>query len=231
MRRPALAFAAAFFLSVPAHALTNYEKIHELFLKGDYAAAERAAGAYLSDPRAKNSDDVLRLQALSLAKLGRGAEARERLRRLERSGLESTARAEAAVSVADSYFQDGLWTSAHASYKRALEKFPEIEEASYVRARLAESAARMPGPSHGVLRQQSVEERPFFTVQVGSFGRERNARALEERLRRGRFDAFTVSEAADGLHRVRVGRLESREEAAALEAKLREKGYPTKILP
>ncbi len=162
-RAPAWA-ALVLFCSASAQAAPpdRYEKIHELFLRGDYVAAERDAAAYLDDPRAAKSDDVLYLQALSLVKLGRGSEAREKLRRLERSARAGEQRAAAAVSTADSYYQEGIYNSAYESYKYVLEKFPAAEESAYVRERLAGSAARM-NPLDGrqartSLGQRSIEE-------------------------------------------------------------------------
>jgi cell division protein FtsN len=139
------------------------------------------------------------------------------------------------VATADSYFEEGIYSSAQESYRRALEKFPEADEAPYVRERLAESSARLAAPlsarQASVLRQQALEETSLFSVQVGSFANERNASALEARLKRGSFDAYVQGGAAGGPYRVRVGRFDSRDDAAALADRLKQKGYPTKIVP
>ena len=78
---------------------------------------------------------------------------------------------------------------------------------------------------------RSLEETPVYTVQVGSFARERNASTLVNRLKRLSYDAYLEKDPIQNKCRVRVGRLQSRTEAEGLESKLRREGYPTKIYP
>ena len=77
----------------------------------------------------------------------------------------------------------------------------------------------------------TAEEGGFFTVQVGSFASGNNAADLLNKLRDESYDAYIERPSGKRMYRVRVGRLASREEAAALEARLKKDGYPTRIFP
>jgi DedD protein len=63
-----------------------------------------------------------------------------------------------------------------------------------------------------------------FTVQVGSFGEEANARAERDRLRGAGFTAFVEPASAQGraIYRVKVGPVSERTEAERLRDRIRE---------
>jgi tetratricopeptide (TPR) repeat protein len=215
-----------------------YEKIHESFLKDDHAGVVRLAHEYLSGSRNKpNREDVRYLEALSLVKLGRGEEARAKLKELERDFDAAEDRAGAAVSRADSLFHEGDLAAAASAYDEALRKYPQTEQKSYVTERLKELGDRQGrtlGPMVIVLDEPKAAEPVAgapFTVQVGSFANERNARALVYKLNRRKFDAYLEMDGADRMYRVRVGKVTSRQDALLLEARLKKEGYPTKIYP
>jgi cell division septation protein DedD len=87
-----------------------------------------------------------------------------------------------------------------------------------------------PPPQTTQLKQVAFEERPFYSVQVGSFSKEENAKALVEKLIAAHYDAYLAPDAGKtGMIRVRVGKTESRPAAEILEEKLKKEGYPTKI--
>ena len=73
----------------------------------------------------------------------------------------------------------------------------------------------------------------FFTVQVGAFANKANAQKLADELSDKGFDAYVESfdKGITSLYRVRVGKFSSREEAEAVESRLSEQDYPTKIFP
>lgn len=87
-----------------------------------------------------------------------------------------------------------------------------------------------PAPAFTPLRQTAVEEVPQFSVQVGSFSKQKNAQSLLHQLSESKYRAF-IDTTLPALYRVRVGPLESREEAVRLETVLKKDGYPTKICP
>jgi rare lipoprotein A len=64
-----------------------------------------------------------------------------------------------------------------------------------------------------------VQEKECWWVQVGAFGDRKNARRAEKRLDDAGETAI-VMESPDGLHRVRVGPLEKRDEAEATRSRI-----------
>lgn len=216
----------------------SYEKIVESFLKEDFAGTERSAARYLArSPRNAAYDEISYFRALSLMKLARFEEARPILSSLEEEAFDPAIRSQAAFSLGDSYYFKNLRAQADAHYQEALRKYPDADEAQTIRKVLGiSSAARPETPPAGMSpasfsRQWATEEVPLYTVQVGSFARERNAERLLNKLLRNRYDAYISHEEASSHFRVRVGRLPAAEEARMLEDRLKKDGYPTKIFP
>lgn len=216
----------------------SYEKIVESFLKEDFAGTQRLAAHYLArSPRNAAYDEVSYFRALSLMKLERFEEARPILSSLEEEALDPAIRSQAAFSLGDSYYFNNFRSQADAQYQEALRKYPDADEASTIRRVLGFSNTAGPGPVPGGLppgsssRQWVTEEIPLYTVQVGSFARERNAERLLNKLLRNHYDAYISRDGTPSHFRVRVGRLPAVEEARMLEDRLKKDGYPTKIFP
>ncbi len=213
----------------------SYEAVQESFLREDYSGTEKLSRKYLSGRDKSHFYEALSLEALSLLKLGRFSEARNELHEIERSSQTEDLRSQAAVSIGDSYYLQNDVSSAYQSYQAALKKFPETGEAPYVQSRLAELSKKLGrtiAASKPVsLRQAFVEESPFYSVQVGSFSKERNARVLIQKLARQKYEAYLDGHSLAGLFRVRVGKLAVREAAESLESRLKKDGYVTQIYP
>ncbi len=104
-----------------------------------------------------------------------------------------------------------------------------IIKLGYTSTPAAVPIAFTPTPT-GPLKQLTFEEIPIYSVQVGSFSKVENAKATVEKLTRAHYDAYLMHDTAKpGMIRVRVGKVESRNAAQALEARLKKEGYPTKI--
>jgi cell division septation protein DedD len=217
--------------SSPSSASAEYERVQKRFLSGDDAGAQRDADAFLRRGSAPEEqiETVRYLRALSRLKTGRASEARQELEMLEKGASSRERRAAAAVSVGDALLAEGEREAARRQYESAASRYAGQDDAKLARARLAEGGFASPAPAARPLRQRATEEAASFSVQVGSFSRERNAAALLDRLA-PRYDAYLSRDGA-GLYRVRVGRLKSRAEAAELERGLRREGYATKIVP
>lgn len=235
------------------HPAVSYAEIQESFLREDYSEAERLSENYLSGSDRSRADEVLYMRALSLLKLGRAPEARNVLNEVERTARSADLKSQAAVSIGDSYYLQNDVSNAYQSYAMVLKKYPGSDETPYVQNKIAElskktgnSVTELPAKSlkrdlampraHAASKpvsfhQGSVEESPFYAVQVGSFSKERNARLLMQRLARSKYDAYLDNRVRDGLFRVRVGKFANREDAAALEYRLKKDGFPTKIRP
>ncbi len=86
---------------------------------------------------------------------------------------------------------------------------------------------------NGIARQL-LEEKQYFTVQVGAFTEKPRAEQLvNDLIRRKEYAYMIETKSPDGklFYRVRVGHLTALKDAQALEAKLSGFGYPTRIYP
>lgn len=209
-----------------------YAKMRESFLNKDYVSADKFGTQYLSLNRGKaNTDDVLYLQALSLIKLGRMAEARDVLASLENSSSSANGKASASASAADTYFYEKQYASAYEAYEKTMAKYPQSDQTVYLHSRLSELSEKLGKTAVSPLGQVAVEETGIFSVQVGSFTHEQNAKALSKKLNATGFESFITTDQVHHLYRVRVGKAVSREEAAATANKLKKAGYSTRIYP
>ncbi|MCX5713504.1 MAG: SPOR domain-containing protein [Candidatus Omnitrophica bacterium] len=74
----------------------------------------------------------------------------------------------------------------------------------------------------------------YYSVQVGSFAKDTNAKSLTQKLITKGYPAFIEEVDVPGQEkafRVKVGKLKSIKEAKELENKLAQDGYPTRICP
>ncbi len=185
-----------------------YEQIEESFLKEDFPSVVRLAQQFLSThSRNEQSDEVQYLEALSLIKMNRLSEGREKLIQLKQQSFSAEMKVRVASSLADSYsFLSGPGPNAFTG----------------------------PGPKVGAsvpLHQMGLEENYFFSVQVGSFSKQPNAERILNRLIRNHYEAYLDKDRTKRLFRVHVGKLVSRQEVLALEKRLKKDGYTTKIFP
>ncbi len=120
-----------------------YERIHECFLSDDHVSVERLSGEYLETPRQPKAQDVKFLRALSLVKLGRGAEARAELERLEYGATNPEKKARAAAAIGDSFVEEGDHSSAYRIYQDTLRRYPSFSEAPFLLERLAAFAREL----------------------------------------------------------------------------------------
>ncbi len=217
------------------------EKLMAVFLREDHAQVDKMTKPLLGRSHSHPEyDEMLYIRALSLLKLNRTEEARSLLIQLERQGLKPEIKARAAYSLGDSYYFTSGDTGA---YQNALKNYPFFDEADIVRMRMRE---KQPMPSRVIqepapalytppqakpLQQMSIVETPLYSVQVGSFSREKNAKQLTSRLLRVNYDARVMGDDARKIFRVRVGSFVSKHDALILERKLKKEGYPTKIVP
>lgn len=105
---------------------------------------------------------------------------------------------------------------------------------SKAREMLEKIVTEYPDSFESTLAKQLLEERQYFTVQVGSFADKGRAAKLVKELTSHQEYAYIVeSKASDGraYYRVRVGQMASLKDAQVLETKLSSLGYPTLIYP
>lgn len=110
--------------------------------------------------------------------------------------------------------QAGQWAAARQAFEALVAKAPLSFEAGLARALLQEAEFS-------------------FSVQVGAFGVRDNAVRLQRQLSQRGYSAAVDRTLADGrvLHRVRVGRFPNRAEALQTADRLRQDGFPSKVVP
>ncbi|MBF0478362.1 MAG: SPOR domain-containing protein [Candidatus Omnitrophica bacterium] len=111
-----------------------------------------------------------------------------------------------------------------------------LKLAHWVEARqyLNKTISEFPGSMDSQTARQLLEEKDYFSVQIGSFGERDKASQLVSAMKEEGEYAYIIEKAdkiGKKLYRVRVGRLGSIIEAQALKDKLSKKGYPTNIFP
>lgn len=224
--------------------------VDEYFVKGDYENAAREAGRALSSST-KDSDRTYYFLATSLNKLGRYETARENFQALIDKYPRSSYAPLAQLGIADSYFLNSDYLNANASYEKYIEKYPRSESAALAYFRLAKCAQKLgkwqvarnyyqkvkgefPFSFEAQLSDKALsEEILYFTVQVGSFGKKANAiRLCDELIKKG-YDASILKSENEGrdFYKVRVGRLNRKEDAEELAKRLQAEGLSTNILP
>lgn len=240
----AVLFCPVFFNEAAA------DSVEEYFVKGDYDNASREGIKALS-VRSNGKDRLYYIVGTSLNKLGRYELAMENFKALIASFPSSDYASLAYLGIGDSYYLDFQYSKASAAYEEYIRKCHRLKDsaAAYLMlARCAQKEGRWQA-AHDYYQKVRDEyplsfeartaeealknEVSYFTVQVGSFNKEANALKLCDELVKKGFGAFIVrarTETAE-MYKVKVGKLNTRQEADDLAACLQEEGLPTKILP
>ncbi|MDD5072747.1 MAG: MiaB/RimO family radical SAM methylthiotransferase, partial [Candidatus Omnitrophica bacterium] len=221
--------------------------IEGYFVSGDYENTVREGIKALE--MSKEKDKVFYMIGTSLNKLGRYDLARKNFNSLiemfPKSGLAPLAQ----LGIADSYYLGGDYKGAMAGYEKYIARYPRSQGAATAYFRIAKCEQKegrwkdarnhyqkvrsdFPSSFEAQMSAQALrEETLYFTVQVGSFNKKANALKLCDELVKKGYDASIVKLQDEESNKVRVGKLNSREEAEELAKKLRAEGLPTKVLP
>jgi len=240
-----IVFCAAAAATAPVFA----ETIEEYFVSGDYENTVREGVKQAGNSR--EQDKIYYMIGTSLNKIGRYDLARKNFNQLVSAFPRSRFCPLAQLGIADSYYLAGDYKNAITEYEKYITKYPKSEGGATAYFRLAKSsqkegkwqAARnyyqkvkseYPVSFEAQMAAQAlVDEILFFTVQVGSFNKKSNAMKLCDELVKKGYPASIVRSEQPGeeSYKVRVGKLDAREEAEELAKKLRAEGLPTKVLP
>ena len=221
------------------------------FLQGEYEdAATECEDVLISSPPASSVPQVYYLLGQCYVKLGNYLRAGDTFEVIINEYKNSAIVDAAYLGLADTYFLREDFTGAEKLYNTILEKFPNSQLRGVIYFRLGQAALKQghwqeaeqllkkvrqeySGTFEAGLVGELLGADRFFTVQVGSFGTKINAQNLSDKLAVEGFSPYIVEMDAKGrrLYRVRIGKLNSREDAKKLEESLKEKGYPTHIFP
>ena len=233
-----------------AYAL-NLDNLKVSFLNADYKAAISEGEKVLAaNGRSSHSDGLYYILALSYLKDGNYLRASDIFEIILEEFSSSIFGDEARLGLGDACFLRGDFVKAKVYYKEIINKNTntKLKPLAYYRLSLLAFKQGDAQEGRGYLDKLKSEfplnletkfnqdfsyASVFYTVQVGSFASSANARRLCSKLISQGYEAYT-EEAGRGdkrSYRVKVGRLNSRQEAVKLENKLQASGYPAKISP
>lgn len=235
----------------------NLDKLKGHFLSGDYSSAINEGEKLLSGPgysQDRDIDELYYLLGLSYLKDRNFLRASDIFEIILREFKNSSLAEEAKLGLGDSYFLRGDFAKAGACYRELLNSHPSTKLKAQLYYRLSQAAYKLGDAGAGKeyldkLKQDfplspelrlnrdlcplSDSAELYYTVQVGCFSNIANAKNLTQKLIQSGYPAYTEELSSQGRtsYRVRVGKSRVRQEALALEKKLTEEGYPTKIYP
>ena len=244
-----------FGICTSAYAL-NLDKVKAYLLEGDYKQAiiegEKLMAKY---NHSAGSDELYYVLGLSYLKDGNFLRASDIFEIILNEFKDSRFRDEAKLGLADTYFLREDFVRAKDIYQELLESEPLASLKPILYYRLSQVAFKMGDMVEGkTYKDKLALEFPlnleskinkdidflpdaasglFYTVQVGAFSNATNARNLMRNLIQKDYPAYIEEVILSGKtsYRVRVGKLPTRQEVEALERKLAQEGYPTRICP
>ncbi|MFH1198915.1 MAG: SPOR domain-containing protein [Candidatus Omnitrophota bacterium] len=258
-RRPKWIVIVFFFILVcglwsvvcgPAYAL-DLDKLKVYYLNGDYKAAITEGEKIMAAQSVASTRSDELYYILGLSYLGDGNYLRASdifeiiLKEFDKSAFKEDAR----LSLGDAYFLKGDFDLAKTYYQDVVNNNSKLKPLAFYR--LSQTALKTGDTESAQKYSQELKEKitsekeaalekdiggelpDFYTVQVGSFGSQQNAKNLNTKLISQGYDAY-IQEADMGTriaYRVKVGKLKSRPEAVQLQLKLSADGYPANIIP
>ncbi|MDD5045369.1 MAG: tetratricopeptide repeat protein [Candidatus Omnitrophica bacterium] len=239
-----------FFISAVAYS-DNFHDIRVSFLKGDYTACiDEGEKALVDAYHSKNADELYYLLGESYLKSGNFLRAADIFEILVKEFKNSKFRNDAYIGLGDASFLEGDFAAAEAKYRELLKSDPSTKLASLVDFKLAQVLLKQgkwdeakkylnklqedfPRSLEQQMAKLAWTNDFYFTLQVGSFSTEKNALALQNKLTEKGYTAFIQeSQGPDKtVYRVRVGKLNTRQEAEELEKTLTSQGFPVRIFP
>ncbi len=240
------------FLFAAQVAAASLEEIKTAVLQEDFARVKVLSQEDLaSKSLAGKQEEVLYYLALSELYTGEPNAARGRFQRIVDSTKNMDLYDQACIGVINSYYLTGFYREALKRAQQLLAQRPESNYLSLVYLKIArvnlklqhwEPAQRFlkkvmndfPDSLEAYTAKQLLEEKQFFTVQLGAFLAQDKALGLVEALRlKGHYGYIVETEDKAGkkFYRVRVGEVGSLDAAEKLKEKLSALGYPALIYP
>ena len=245
------------FLPLIAYVLlssSSYAAIPDIeaaLMNKDYAQVRTLAQGLLQSKDRQERVEAQYYLGLSQLRLGQYADARKAFGAVKDSSPGREMYDKAAVGVMESLYTVGFYKEALKEGEALLRKSPDsqlltliylkmarahlkLREWEQARDYLTRIVQKFPASVEYPIARQLLEERDYFSVQVGAFKEQPRAVQLAEELKAKDQYAYiveTTSPQGEKFFRVRVGQLTSLEDAQALETRLAQLGYPTRIYP
>jgi tetratricopeptide (TPR) repeat protein len=232
----------------------DLKKIRVYFLNQDYKQAITEGEKLLGQPghAEKGIEELYYLLGLSYLKEENYLRASDIFEIILKEYKNSPLKEQAELGLADTFFLRNDFPRAQSGYQQFViaysgsrflplvysrlsqcaSKLGNIQEAKGYQAKLT-SGSRLDPEVNYDLAYYSLNA-DYYSVQVGSFSQEANAKNLIQKLTSLGYQAYieeTGASIKEKGFRVRVGKFASRKEAVDTEAKLIQQGYPTRICP
>jgi tetratricopeptide (TPR) repeat protein len=230
----------------------SLDDLETVIIEGKYAEAETLAKQFLSqNPAGEQRERAEYLLGLSFLYQEQFSRSREVFDKLVKGSLNSRISDKAAIGRIDSFLIEGQYSTALTEAQQLLKKNPRSEFLSLIYLKLARAHFKVadwasaksdllkivkhfPNSPEYFTAKQLLEEKQFFTVQVGSFIDQQRAQDLVAELQRRGIYAYIIetNDKEDRhFYRVRIGELSTVSEAQKLKEHLASLGYPTQIYP
>jgi tetratricopeptide (TPR) repeat protein len=239
------------FLAMTVEAGEELSSLRAAFLRGEFGQVVTEAQGFLQRKQSSQLyQETLYLKGLSELKVRDLEAARETLTRLTAEFPQGPFSHQAQMALGDAESLLGRNEQALLIYQGLADRqnaplYPQAafrlgnaqrrlglwEEARKTFERLA---AQSPGSAEALHAKGLLAQGEFaFSVQVGAFQSRENALRLKKELDRRNFSADVSDVILEGrrFYRVRVGQFARREQAAQEAQRLRQEGFPTKIVP
>ncbi len=255
MNRIALFLLIAAIILCPAAVYAQNNGISDLeatIIQEDYKKANDMAKNLLKTKLAGNDfAQVEYYLALSDLRLGDYAQAYDVFKKVVNARPNQELYEKAYIGVMDSLYMQGYYENALKEAVSLMNHHPKSEMMGLIYLKAARSNLKLarwtkakeflqkilkeyPESFESGVARQLLEEKQYFTVQVGAFTEQPRAeRLVKELIQRKEYAYIVETKSPDGklFFRVRVGQMTALKDAQALESKLSSFGYPTRIYP
>ncbi|MBF0121948.1 MAG: tetratricopeptide repeat protein [Candidatus Omnitrophica bacterium] len=241
-----------FFQASSVWAAPTLADLQSVVIQGDYKKANDLAQELSKASLSKvEAAEVQYYLGLTFLRLGEPAKAYDIYKKLIASQPHGDLYDKSSVGLIDSLYMQGQYDQALKEAISVIAKRSDSEMMSLFYLKAARANLKLarwaqareflkkiireyPDSFEGPVARQLLEEKQYFTVQVGSFVDKARAETLvQELIGRKQYAYILEIKSSDGkiMYRVRVGQLTALKDARELESTLSGLGYPTLIYP
>ena len=242
-----------FFLRNPGcSCAATLEDVKTLVLKEDFGGARILAKEALSESHSRNQENEIKYYiALSDLYLGDHQKARDIFKSIVNQTSSDDLYDQSTIGIINTYFLEGSYEQVLDKVNQLLKKRGDSNFLSLIylkkaranlklarwneaRKTLRKIVEEFPDSLEVFAAKQLLEEKKYFTVQVGAFLDQKRAEELVLELKlKGQYGYIveTTDKSGQDFYRVRIGETTSLEKAKRLRNKLANIGYPTIIYP
>lgn len=226
--------------------------IETAIIERNYPQVENLVTTLIAqNPGKDQSDEAQYYLGLSFLYLSKYSQARDVFDQLIEYKPQARLRDKASIAVIDSYYMQEHYHDAVDRAHALLKLSPQSEFESLIYLKLARANLRMaqwdeaqkylkkivggfPNSLEAHVAKQLLDEKQYFSVQIGAFLERDRAEQVAERIKEKDEYAYiveTLDSSGRKFYRVRVGQLSVLNEAKDLKKKLADLGYPSEVYP